>query len=101
MSALLDIIREEYSRLSELKKRYIQELATLPKGTISKKKIKNHNYYYLAYRSKDKVKFDYLGKEDAPKLKEMREHLKRRKELEQKLKLVNVSIKEIFKSIGE
>jgi hypothetical protein len=101
MSALQDIIREEYSRLIELKKRYVQELATLPKGTISKKKIRNHNYYYLAYRRKDKVKFDYLGKEDAPKLKETRAHLKRRTELEQKLKQVIGSIKEISKSIGE
>jgi len=100
VSAVRDIIREEYSRLIELKKKYVQELATLPKGSISKKKIKNHNYYYLAYRSKEKVKFDYLGKEDASKLKETREHLKRRKELEQKLKQVNGSIKEIIKSIG-
>lgn len=100
MSVVRDIIREEYSRLIELKKKYVQELTTLPKGSISKKRIKNHSYYYLAYRSKEKVKFDYLGKEDAPKLEETREHLKRRKELEQKLKQVNLSLKEIVKSIG-
>jgi len=99
MSAVHDILREEYTRLEKLKDQYCKELESLPKGTISRKKIRNHEYYYLAYRSKDKVKFDYLGKKDAPRLREINSKLGRRKEIEGKLKQVNKSIKEIGKSL--
>lgn len=100
MSAVHDILREEYTRLERLKDQYIQELESLPRGTISQKKIRNHEYYYLAYRIKDKVKFEYLGKKDAPRLKEIRTQLDRRKEIEGKLKQVHKSIKEIGKSLS-
>ena len=99
MSAVHDILREEYSRLENLKDRYRKELESLPKGTISRKKIHNHEYYYLAYRTKDGVKFDYLGKKDAQRFREIESQLDRRKEIEGKLKQVNKSIKEIGKSI--
>ena len=101
MSALQDIIKEEYYRLSELKEKYVRELEMLPKGSISKKRIRNHDYYYLAYRSEDKVKFAYLGKEGSLKLKKTKEQLNRRKEIELKLKQVNTSLKELSKSVGE
>ena len=99
MSAVHDILREEHTRLEELRDQYLVQLESLPKGSIAKKKIRNHEYYYLAYRCKDKVKSDYLGKKDAPKLKEIQSQLARRKEIADKLKRVNNNIKEISKSL--
>ena len=99
MSAVHDILREEYSRLEKRKDRYSRELESLPKGTISRKRIRNNDYYYLAYRSADKVKFDYLGKKEAPRLREIESQLGRRKEIEGKLKQVNISLEEIGKSL--
>ena len=99
MSAVHEILREEYSRLEKLKGRYSKELESLPRGTISRKTIRNHEYYYLVYRSKDKVKFDYLGKKGAPRLREIESILSRRKEIEEKLKQVTKSIREIEKSL--
>ena len=99
MSAVHDILREEYSRLKRLKNQYTKELESLPRGTISRKKIRNNEYYYLAYRVKDKVKFDYLGKKGAPGLREIESQIARRKEIEAKLRRVNNSMKEIGKSL--
>jgi hypothetical protein len=99
MSVVYDVLREEYSRLERLKDQYTKELESLPRGTISRKKIRNGEYYYLAYRIKDKVKFDYLGKKDAQKLREIESQIARRKEIEDKLRRVNNSMKEIGKSL--
>ncbi len=46
-----------------MKKRYEDELAKLPKGSLIKKKIKGHEYYYLLLREEGKVRFVYKGKE--------------------------------------
>jgi hypothetical protein len=45
-----------------MKKRYEQELAKLPKGSLVKRAIKGHEYYYLVYRENGKVKSVYKGK---------------------------------------
>jgi len=45
-----------------MKKDYERELAKLPKGSLVKKKIKGHEYYYLEVREKGKVRFVYKGK---------------------------------------
>jgi hypothetical protein len=53
------------------KKELEEKLKELPsKGSVIRKKIKGHYYYYLIYRIGYKVKFDYLGKIEPVKLKE-------------------------------
>lgn len=101
MSALQGILREEYDRLRKLSEKYQNELKRLPKGSISVKEIGNNNYYYLAFRKKEKVIFKYLGKEDSIKLNQIEEQLRKRKDLELKLRQVNSDIKELSKSISE
>ncbi|MBA7513980.1 hypothetical protein ES705_05998 [subsurface metagenome] len=101
MSALQGILREEYDRLGKLSEKYQNELKRLPKGSISVKEIRNNNYYYLAFRKKKKVIFKYLGKEDSIKLNQIEEQLRKRKDLELKLRQVNSDIKELSKSISE
>jgi hypothetical protein len=42
--------------------RYEEVLRSLPRGSLVEKRIKGGIYYYLAYRVKDKVRFEYKGK---------------------------------------
>lgn len=37
-------------------------LKKIPKGTLQRKKIKGHYYYYLAYRDGQRIKYKYAGK---------------------------------------
>ena len=57
--SLLKIYIQHYRReLNEIE----NVLKKIPKGTIIRKKIRGHYYYYLAYRNGPKVKYDYIGK---------------------------------------
>jgi effector-binding domain-containing protein len=61
------ILREELENSLRMKKRYEQELAKLPKGSLVKRAIKGHDYYYLVYRENGKVKCVYKGKSPSEK----------------------------------
>ena len=39
----------------------------MPRGSLIKKKVKSHEYYYLVVREKGKVKFIYKGKKVSDK----------------------------------
>lgn len=56
------VLREELANSLRMKKRYEQELAKLPKGSLVKRNIKGHEYYYLVYRENGKFKAVYKGK---------------------------------------
>jgi len=101
MSVFKDMLNEEFKRLSELKSKYEKELVSFPKGSLSRKIRNNKPYFYLAYREKEKVKFEYIGKEDSKKLQITRELLLKRQDIEQKLKQVNNELKELSKSMHE
>ena len=60
--AIKGVLKEELDNSLRMKKRYEQELAKLPKGSLVKKNIKGYQYYYLLLRDKGKVKFIYKGK---------------------------------------
>jgi hypothetical protein len=45
-----------------MKKQYERELAKLPKGSLVKRTIKGHEYYYLVYRENGKFRSIYKGK---------------------------------------
>jgi hypothetical protein len=55
--------------LNELKVKHEKELDNYPKGILLKIFRKGKPYIYLAYRDKDKVKFEYIGKEDSEKVR--------------------------------
>jgi len=54
-------LREELENSLQMKKDYERELARLPKGSLIKKRIKGHEYYYLLLREGGKIKFIYKG----------------------------------------
>lgn len=56
------VLKEELVNSLRMKKNYEQELARLPNGCLVRKKIKGHEYYYIAIRDKKKVRFIYKGK---------------------------------------
>jgi hypothetical protein len=56
------VLREELENSLRMQERYEQELSKLPKGSLVKRRIKGHEYYYLVYREEGKVRSVYQGK---------------------------------------
>jgi hypothetical protein len=61
MGVIKGVLREELENSLQMEKDYKRELAKLPKGSLIRKKIKGHAYYYLLLREGGKVKFKYKG----------------------------------------
>lgn len=62
MAAIKGVMREELENSIKMKKDYERELAKLPRGSLIKRNIKGHDYYYLLMRDDGKVKSVYKGK---------------------------------------
>ena len=58
------VLREELDNSVRMQERYEQELSKLPKGSLVKRRIRGHEYYYLVYREDGKVRSVYRGKPD-------------------------------------
>lgn len=67
MEIIKSMLKEELANSLAMKKNYERELAKLPKGSLIKKNVKGHEYYYLVVREEGKVKFIYKGKEVSDK----------------------------------
>jgi hypothetical protein len=52
MSVIKGILREELENSLQMKIGYERELAKLPKGSLVKKQVKGHDYYYILLRDK-------------------------------------------------
>ena len=63
MKVIKSVLEEELANSLEMQKNYEKELAKLPKGSLIKKNVKGHEYYYLVVREEGKVKFIYKGKQ--------------------------------------
>jgi hypothetical protein len=77
MRVLKGVLKEELDNSLLIKGDYEKELAKLPKGSLVKKKIKGHEYYYLVVRESGKIRFEYRGKvskEEIKKYKEAKEY---------------------------
>ncbi|MCX5851678.1 MAG: hypothetical protein NT072_06440 [Deltaproteobacteria bacterium] len=59
--AIKSVLREELANSLRMQMRYERELARLPKGSLVKRNIKGHEYYYLVYRENNKFKSVYKG----------------------------------------
>lgn len=75
------VLKEELDNSIRMKERYEEELSKLPPGSLIKKKIKGHDYYYIVLRENGDVKFKYQGK-DVPK--ELIKEYERAKDLRKK-----------------
>lgn len=73
MGVIKGALKEELNNSLQMKLSYERELAKLPKGSLIKKKIKGHEYYYLLLREKGEVKFIYQGKVSNSEIKKYKE----------------------------
>ncbi len=62
MGVIKGVLREELANSLRMKEGYERELGKLPVGSLIKKRIKGHVYYYLVCRKNGKVRFVYKGK---------------------------------------
>ena len=101
MSIIKSILKEEVDRLEELCQKYREEIKKLPRGSISEKERKGHLYAYSVYRDKGKVCFDYLGKAQSEKVKELKEQVGARQRYDKLLRKVQKNLKELKKLLHE
>ena len=73
MGPIKGVLKEELSNSLRMQRDYERELAKLPKGSLVKKIIKGHAYYYLVSRKDEKVRFVYKGKLSEAELRKYKE----------------------------
>ena len=95
MSILRDVLVEERDRLKDLIKMYGKEIAKLPKGSLSIKKIRNGLYAYRAFREKYKVQFEYLGGAESERALKFKEKMESRRKFYSLLKDANKNLNEV------
>ncbi len=93
------VFQDELERNQRLVARYEKELESLPKGSVFKRKIGNHEYLYLNYRDGEKVISKFLGKMDEFNIQELQLQLDKRKEYKALLKKLNIEQKELLKAM--
>ena len=76
MGILTNTVSKECRRIEYMITEYRKVKDSLPKGTVTPKKIGNQTYYYLKYRDGDRIVSDYVHKEDLENLTELIEHRK-------------------------
>ena len=99
-TVIYNMLKEEKTRNLEMQKIYLQEIDSLPKGTVTIKNISGNDYYYLKYRQNEKIKTDYLGK-NKKKVDVVNKEIKRRKYLQGVLKRLRVEYKQICKIVKD
>jgi hypothetical protein len=85
-SVVFGVLQDELDRNRRMQSRYRQEIDQLPKGSLYLRKINHQQYYYLNYREKNKVVAKYLGKQDEPKIEDMKKSIAERKRYDDLLK---------------
>jgi len=101
MEVLNGILKEELNRLINLKKNYENKLKKHQKGSLIKKKIKGHVYYYLNYRDDKKNVFRYLGKLNEDEISKLEGSIKERRKLQKLLNQVKRDIVKLEKISSE
>lgn len=82
---LTALIEKEEKRNKHMIMQYLNELDTLPKGTLKSKNINGKVYYYLVFRNENKIVSKYVGK-DEMQIISIKEQLLRRKQIKEILK---------------
>ena len=93
MKVIISVLKEELANSLAMQKSYQRELAKLPKVSLVKKNIKGHLYYYLVYRDKGKVRFDYKGHPSQQEIKKYHQGKEYRAKYRKLLSEVNQQIK--------
>jgi len=89
MGVIKGVLREELENSLHMKGNYERELAKLPKGSLIKKRIKGHEYYYVVLRQNGKVRFIYkarIGKDEKDKYMKAKEYRSKYRKLLSQMK---------------
>ncbi len=66
---IIGMLKEELENSVRARDAFIRAMEKLPRGSLVRKVIGGHQYYYLAQREGRKVRFNYVGKLNEPELK--------------------------------
>lgn len=83
MNMILTTISQEKKRIEYMLTKYKEEIASLPKGSLSEKAVGERVYYYLKYRAGKRVVSQYISKSQ---IDEIRQQLEKRKHIEAMIK---------------
>ena len=98
MSIVEEVLLEEYERSVRISRALEKENSTLPKGSIQRKHINNHDYYYLMFREEGKVKSQYIAESE---IEELSRQIKLRKENTKALKEQGQNKRKRAKALGK
>lgn len=94
---LKGILSDSESHYKSTKIKIERKLSQLPQGSIKKRKIAGHLYYYFQQRNGDKVVHKYLGK---VKPQQLIIQIHQRKVFKSELKKVNEALKILKRAKG-
>ena len=100
MSIVYAVLRNELSRLAALRRKYHEERKLLPVGSVCVKKKSARVYAYLAHRENGRVVQRYLGRDQDPRVGEMRQLVQKRRKFDKEIKGIDVDIKRIRKMLN-
>lgn len=90
MRVLKGILKDSLAYYKRLQKDLERKLAGLPVGSVKRRRIKGHAYYYLQRREGRKVVHKYLGVQEP---KDLMEKVRRRRFLAGELKKVREALR--------
>ena len=96
---VIDVLKEELDNSLQMKENYERSLAGLPKGSLVRREIKGHGYYYLVYREDGEVKSVYKGKVPDSEIARYSEIKEKRSRYRKHLSEVNKQIRFIRKAL--
>ena len=82
MKVLKSILKDSLVYYQRLERNLNHRLARLPQGSVKRRRLRGHVYYYLQSRSGDKVVHRYLGRQ---KPVELLNRIQERRQLKQEL----------------
>ena len=90
MRVLKEILKDSLSYYLRLERDLRRRLTRLPQGSVKRRRIKGHVYYYLQSRHGEKVVHRYLGRQ---KPVELLKGIQERRQLEQELAKVRAALR--------
>ena len=92
-----DVLREELQNSLQMKANYEQALADIPKGSLVRRVLKGHPYYYLVFRENGHVRSVYKGKLSKPEVQKFNKAKQQRAQYRRQLSEVNKQIRYLRK----
>lgn len=90
MRVLKGVLQESLGYYQRLERDLQRRIARLPKGSVKRRRIRGHDYYYLQQRQGRRVIHRYLGREEPAAFLEQ---IKRRRRLLRELSQVRDALK--------